>query len=102
MGPCWRAGTCRRSPMSAETREILTGNQAPHVEAFWPTATEAVPRTDVGVDRASWLSDDVLFLIVSVKHVLGPVEAFAASNLHTAPLSLRALPYRQPSIADPQ
>jgi GT2 family glycosyltransferase len=87
--------------MSAETREILTGNQAPHDEAFWPTATGAAPRTDVGVDRASWLSDDVLFLVVSGEHVLGPVEAFAASDLHTVPLSLHVLPYRQPGIADP-
>jgi GT2 family glycosyltransferase len=85
--------------MSAERGEILTVNQAPHEEAPWPTATGAVSTQDVGIDRASWLSDDVLFLII--KHAPGPLEAFAASDLHTAPLQIRAFSYRPPSLVDP-
>jgi len=85
--------------MSAERRQVLTVEKASRDKASRPAATGAAPTVGAEIDRASWLSDDVLFLIINVKTSTGPMEAFAGSGVRTPPLPVRALSYRRTGIA---
>jgi hypothetical protein len=86
--------------MSAERRQLLTVEKASRDKASRPAATGASTTAGVEIDRASWLSDDILFLVINVKAPSGPMEAFARSGVRTVPLPVRTLSYCRTGIAN--